>query len=297
MVIARVFPSKTRYTPDDDLALFGPPDMFSSISGYDEIHVSCVFTWDKSKAESLAEQWSHVCSTVKIGGPAFDDAGGVFTPGMYTKQGLIITSRGCPRRCPFCFVPKREGYLRELPVTIGNVVMDNNLLACSDDHVARVFDMLGSQRHVTFQGGIDTYLLKDWHINRLAELKGRLAYLYIAYDTDQDKDSVESALVRLYLAGMKQRNIGCYVLIGYKGDTPEKAERRCEWAFSRGAIPFAMYYRGPSESVRIKKTKEWNAVYQRWCNLPSMFSRIKREGLKQFPIVRGQFADRSTQCQ
>ena len=49
---------------------------------------------------------------------------------MYMKPGYVITSRGCPNRCWFCAVPKREGYqLRELPVTDGWIVADDNLLA------------------------------------------------------------------------------------------------------------------------------------------------------------------------
>ena len=62
------------------------------------------------------------------------------------KKGYVITSRGCPNRCWFCAVPKREGYaLRELPVIDGWIVTDDNLLACSDRHIKEVFDMLKRQ--------------------------------------------------------------------------------------------------------------------------------------------------------
>ena len=59
---------------------------------------------------------------VHMGGPAFNMPGGDFVPGMYLKKGYVITSRGCPNRCWFCSVPRREGgRLRELPITEGNI--------------------------------------------------------------------------------------------------------------------------------------------------------------------------------
>lgn len=72
--IIRVFPTQTSQTPLDDYTFFDGPDHLW-IPEHDEVHVSCVFTWDKPKAESLAEAWSGKCP-VKLGGPAYDDAGG-----------------------------------------------------------------------------------------------------------------------------------------------------------------------------------------------------------------------------
>ena len=71
-------------------------------------------------------------------------------PGMYLKKGYVITSRGCPNRCWFCSVPRREGgRLRELPITEGNIVLDDNLLACSRQHIEAVFEMLGRQERAS----------------------------------------------------------------------------------------------------------------------------------------------------
>lgn len=57
MRLIRVFPRRTKATPTDALARFGPPDLFDEA---DEVHVSVTFTWDKPKAEQLADQWAHV---------------------------------------------------------------------------------------------------------------------------------------------------------------------------------------------------------------------------------------------
>ena len=76
-------------------------------------------------------------------------------PGLYLKHGYTITSRGCHNNCWFCSVPKREGALRELPINDGWNILDDNLLACSENHIRAVFEMLKRQKHKPeFTGGI-----------------------------------------------------------------------------------------------------------------------------------------------
>lgn len=152
MKILRVFPRRNSYTPTDDMAFFGDPGLF--IPEYDEIHVCCVFTWDIPRCKELQYRWQGVTNKpVLIGGPAFGDAGGEFVPGRYVRQGVVFTSRGCVNNCGFCFVPKREGSLRLLPIVPGNIIQDNNFLACPQDHRAKVYKMLKTQRKIEFAGG------------------------------------------------------------------------------------------------------------------------------------------------
>ena len=56
MKILRVFPRKTKATPDDDLVFVNtPPPLF--LPEIDEIHVSVTFTWGIQRAEELAYEW------------------------------------------------------------------------------------------------------------------------------------------------------------------------------------------------------------------------------------------------
>ena len=55
MQIIRVFPVKTSYTPDDEFCFFDTPPFRELIPDHDEIHVCCVFTWDRQRAD-LEEQ-------------------------------------------------------------------------------------------------------------------------------------------------------------------------------------------------------------------------------------------------
>jgi hypothetical protein len=86
MRLIRVFPRRTRATPTDVLAYFGPPDLMAEA---DEVHVDCTFTWDRPVA----------VAPVRLGGVAYGDPGAEFVPGRYIKHGYGFTSRGCPRRC------------------------------------------------------------------------------------------------------------------------------------------------------------------------------------------------------
>ena len=288
MTTARVFPTKTRSrSPDDELAFFGPPDLFVRELEIDRVNVSCSFSWDVEKAEKLAKEWRLVCKNVHVGGPAFDDRGGEFTPGMYVRKGSVITSRGCPKNCQHCFVPKREGKLRELKIHEGHDVLDNNLLACSDEHVRSVFDMLEGQNKITLTGGLDIFYLKDWHIDRLLRLGRRLSYFYIAYDSDSVKQRVADSIKRFHEAGIKQAKIGVYVLVGFDGDTPAAADERCEFTFVNGGLPFAMYYR-PPDDTRKAKPAEWAAVCKKWTWVPNVYKHMKKNGPQYHnKIIRG----------
>lgn len=84
--IIRVFPTKTNATPTDELVrIRETPSFFDEA---DEVHVSVTFTWDIPIAEWLAKQWEPV-ATVKIGGPAYNEPGGDFIPGMYMRHGYV----------------------------------------------------------------------------------------------------------------------------------------------------------------------------------------------------------------
>jgi len=276
--IARVFADgRCQFTPDDDLAFIGSPGLFPP--EVDRVHVSCLMTWNKDKAEQLAEEWSDVAS-VEVGGPAYDWPAGNFEPGMYLKKGYTITSRGCPKKCPFCFVRRREGTITTLPIHDGLYVGDNNLLACPHEHVESVFDMLDRQKgRPRFHGGIDVELLKEWHVERLARLKPEK--IYIAFDDIKKQEQVRLGLKMMLDGGVRFGSILCYTLGGYDDDTIDDAESRCRWLLEHGAIPIAQVFRSYDETKK-KPDPEWQKWRSRWIWIPSIFGRAKAEGMKVY---------------
>src|SRR6516162_4457802 len=209
--LIRVFPRTTKATPRDGLAYFGPPDLFAEA---DEVHIDCTFTADKARAESLAEDWKHV-APVKVGGVAYGDPGHEFVPGRYIKPGYTFTSRGCPRRCWFCSVWKRDPIPRLLPIIDGWNVLDDNLLACPRNHVEAVFAMLRWQnRRIEFTGGLEALSLQDCQVDLLAGLRPAPT-MFFAYDPGDSFETLEHAARRLTSAGVRTagHNMRVYVLI------------------------------------------------------------------------------------
>lgn len=177
---------------------------------------------------------------------------GDFTPGVYLKEGYIITSRGCPNRCWFCSVPKREGPLRELPIADGWNVLDDNLLACSDVHVKAVFEMLAKQkRRPLFTGGLEAALLKPWHVLEFARLKPK--ELFFAYDTPNDREPLYEAGKMLVAAGFKRCHpLRAYVLVGYPGDSLKKPKSAFLSVFMR-ALPRWLCFTETKQGSAIRR--------------------------------------------
>ena len=262
MKLIRVFPRKTNATPDDENVRFSEPGLFDEA---DEVRVSVTWTWDKHRGEELAEAWRGLTSKVSIGGPAYDDPGGEFEPGMYVKKGYVMTSRGCPNKCWFCSVPKREGNIREIEIKDGYNVLDSNLLACSEDHIKRVFEMLKRQHErPRFTGGLEAARMKPWIAEQLRILKPETAYF--AYETPDDYEPLVSAVKMLRDAGaLYGRVYSCYVLVGYKGDTIEKAERRLQQVLNLDLMPMAMLF-NKEEKKQEYDRKQWIKFQREYAN-------------------------------
>lgn len=261
--IIRVFPRRTKATPDDALAYVGPPDLFAEA---DEVHISVSFTWDKPVAERLAEQWRHV-APVKIGGVAYGDSSLEFIPGQYVKPGYTITSRGCPRRCWFCSVWRKWPEPNLLPIHPGWNILDDNLLACPRPHVEAVFAMLRQQkRRVAFTGGLEALSLQDYQVGLLADLSPRPT-MFWAYDPGDEFETLRSAASRMLEAGFTRAShrLRVYVLVGMPKDTFTAAEHRLNQMLSIGFTPMAMLWR-PERPAEMKHAPgpEWRAFQRRW---------------------------------
>ncbi len=268
----RVFPNRTSFTPDDDLAFVGLPPLFRPKEQM-PVRVSCTFTWDKPIAERLKQEWSVYYEDVEVGGPAYVDEGGEFTPGLFMKKGITITSRGCNKKCKWCFVPKREGCLRELQIKEGWIVNDNNLLQCSHQHIRKVFDMLKRQpRAAEFKGGIDKTLLKDWHRDLFDSI--RIKELWLSCDTENAIPQLARA-ARI-LDGIKTYKKRCYVLIAFTNETPLQAEKRLEKIYTLGFWPFAQLYQPEQKRTY---SEAWKQLARKWSR-PAAFNTYMKNKAK-----------------
>jgi hypothetical protein len=260
MKLIRVFPRKTNATPTDQDVRFTIP--LQKDIDIDKVFISVTFTYDLKNAEYLYHHWKYIAPT-EMGGPAFMQPENEFIPGLFLKEGITITSRGCPNKCWFCSVWKRNGSLKELEIKEGFNIMDDNLLACSDQHIDNVFEMLKKQpQKPIFSGGLDSKLLTDRIASKLYELKPER--LYFANDTQDDIEPLFEAGKTLKKAGFntKHHTLMCYVLIGYPSDNFDNAKKRIEQTIEAGFMPFAMLYRNQKGKVNT----EWRKFQRQWTN-------------------------------
>lgn len=266
MRIIRVFPRRTSLTPKDAHAFIGDPPLWRPKA--DEVHISITFTWDIEEGHRLRNAWAQYYPVVRIGGPAITSPENGFEPGMYVRDGVTFTSRGCPHRCPWCLVPEREGTLKLLDIKPGWIVQDNNLLATPRKHQERVYAMLRSQRRkVDFAGGLEATRIDDWVVGQLQRL--RINQLFLACDTEAALNSLKQAVSKLSF--LARRQLRCYVLISFReNETISEAERRLEAVWQTGCLPFAQLFQPPDRY--IKYPSDWRGLARRWSRPAAMFS-------------------------
>lgn len=262
--IARVFPRRTNMSPTDQLAFFGPPTLDALASEIDEVHISVTFTWDLERAEELYNDWQMLGVPVEVGGPAFDDRMGDFTPGMYLRDGMIFTSRGCTKDCWFCSIPRcAKGIIRELSIADGWNIMDDNILGTSDNHFKAVIEMLKRQeKRAVFSGGLEPSFMRPFHAELLKSINPKT--MYTAYDTKDDYEPIRQMAKLLWDEGFSPagHQVKCYCLCGYDGDSFDEAEKRMEQIMEVGFLPFAMLYHDESGHMDV----EWKRFQREWAN-------------------------------
>lgn len=266
----RVFPRKTNLTPIDDKVYFTGPPLIDLDDR--DVFISVTFIEDKPKAERLAELWEARDYVVTVDGPAYDNYGQNFVPGRFVKKGAVFTSRGCNNKCWFCYVHKREGRIREIPITDGWNVLDSNLLQCSEDHIRNVFDMLKKQpKRATFTGGLEAAILKPWHCELLREINFKT--LFFAYDTPEDWEPLVEVIELFNREKIKinRHKMFVYVLIGYPTDTIDKALKRLENVKALGFCPFAMLFESN------KKKPLWDKLQREWARPAIIYKNHKEE--------------------
>ncbi len=202
----------------------------------DTLYLSVPFTWLVEDARRQADEWK---GKALIGGPGLmapTECEG-FEPVLFHNPCATFTTRGCPNACPFCAVPKIEGEFREIKnFRPAPVVCDNNLLAASRPHLARVVDSLKQYRYVDFSQGLEARLFTPNVAGLIADLRCKVRFAFDTWGQEAVvKDAVDLCRERT------TKDIGVYCLIGFN-DTPEDARARLDLVRSWGIMPNPMRY-------------------------------------------------------
>ena len=168
-----------------------------------------------------------------------------------TDYAIGYLTRGCVRKCPWCIVPKKEGYIKPYrywtevarPNKRDVVFMDNNILA-SDFGIEQMAAMIGQNVRVDFNQGLDARLITP----EIAEIISRLKWIRsirMAADTDAVLNTVIEKINLLGQYGVKPYRVFVYVLV----TDIESAERRCIALRDAGADPFAQPLRDFANNI------------------------------------------------
>lgn len=185
------------------------------------------------------------------------------------KFAVGFLTRGCIRKCPWCIVPNKEGWIHEVntwekikrPDSKDIVFLDNNALA-SNHAIGQMEDMIGQNVMVDFNQGLDARLLTKEIAMILSKLKW-MKYMRFACDTSAMLPIIEQAVKYLGEAGVKPYKIFVYALIQDTGEALDRIKKLDKL----GVMPFAQPYRDFSGGGEPSEEQKRLA---RWCNMKAV---------------------------
>lgn len=242
------------------------------LESYDIVYESKLFTFTPSPS------WRWMADKVVRGGTGYDISSKLPNDieqitdvdwSLYSRSNFSVNflSRGCIRKCPFCLVRRKEGYIHSVrPLTVPDQaqwveILDNNFFANPelDDAAQWVHDC---GKPITLHG-VDVRMMTDYHyrILQMFKMHGRI---HVAWDNPKDKILPKIEQMTKYI---KPWRIVCYVLVGFNSTIHEDLMRIMALDYI-GVSPFVMVYRdyktNTEPDVLLKHL-------QRWCNRREVF--------------------------
>ena len=233
---------------------------------YDRVYMSKIFTFTPDYP------YEFDCEVIK-GGTGYDvksrlpldiESSPAMDYSIYPdcNYSLQFFSRGCIRKCPFCLVRDKEGYIHPVdPVDLNPrgewiEVLDNNFFA-NPEWKGAVDYLLKANQPVKFHG-VDVRIMTEEHAYWLNKIR-RHGYIHIAWDIPQLDLTDRLKEITKYI---KPYKLTCYVLVGYNS-TKEQDMFRLRTLRELGIYPFVQPYRD-FENKRTPTQYELDLA--RWAN-------------------------------
>lgn len=245
---------------------------------YDKIYCSSVFTYsDKSM----------VRDDMELGGTGFDINKKLpfcinkckpdYALYPEFRQAIGFITRGCIRKCRFCFVPEKEGNIHPC-ANIENIVagrkevilMDNNILAHS--HGIKNLERITKMKiKIDINQGLDSRLIDNGIAKTLSKIKW-IRFIRMACDNESMIVPLRRAVRRLKENDILPYRVFVYVLI----DSVQEAKHRIDSIRDMGVDIFAQPFRPPNGSepgIEIKR-------FARWVNHKAIFKTVPWENYR-----------------
>lgn len=179
---------------------------------------------------------------------------------LIVNAGLGFSSRGCIRKCPFCFVPKKEGKFRQAseikdllnPRSNVLIINDNNLTAdpyCID----KLHEIRDRRLIVDINQGCDVRLMTEDIARALGEVR-HLRSLHYAWDLMGFEKQVIKG-IQILSKFVKPYNHMCFMLTGFD-TTFEEDMYRVRKLNELKIKPYVMIY-NQNEDIKLKHFARW----------------------------------------
>lgn len=241
---------------------------------YDLIYKSKIFTFTPDNSDV------YDCKVLK-GGTGYDiksklpeciESHTMLDYSIYPQFNFSIQflSRGCIRRCPFCLVREKEGFI--YPVEPLNLnpkgewieVLDNNFFA-NPEWKKSVEYLISTGRKVNLHG-VDVRIMDEEQAYWLNKLKLK-TNIHIAWDLPSLDLTEKLKEITKYI---KPYKLTCYVLIGFNSTTDQDLYR-LETLKRIGILPFVQPYRDYSND---RKPSQYEKDLSRWANRSWLFKSV-----------------------
>ena len=229
-------------------------EWYNGISHYDKVYVAKVFTFTPDYGYYVN------ADEVEKGGTGYDlnkklpeeidrlQPDYSIYPQINLNTAYGFLTRGCPNKCKWCIVPKKEGnihpYMDVDEIAVGGrtnlVLMDNNILAC-DYGLSQLEKIVKRRYHVDFNQGLDARLVTEDIAQLLAKVKW-IKCIRFGCDTPAQIAECERTINLLEKYGYR----GKYFLYCILMDSEESFQRISHWRTNKRVIIHAQPYRDPA---------------------------------------------------
>lgn len=189
-----------------------------------------------------------------------------------SKTAYGFLTRGCPNRCKWCVVPKKEGnitpYMDIEEIAVNGrkniILMDNNVLA-SDYGLQQIEKIVSMGVRVDFNQGLDARLVTDDIAQLLAKVKW-MKRIRFGCDTPGQITEVERAASLIDKYGFKGEYFLYCILMEFK----ESFSRVNYWkGKSRRFVPHCQPYRDCNNPQQV--VPQWQKDMAHWADRKELY--------------------------